>query len=264
VTGEKIPKGNANILFQYSELVRNLTIKEFKLRYRNSVLGFIWSLLNPLAMMIILTLVFSTLLRVGIENFPVFLLPALLAWRFFSVSTSMSLYSIIGNSPLVTKIYFPRWLLVLSSNLANLIGSSLEFAVLFPLLIFLGMKISYLVFLLPVTLVLEFILIIGVSFILAPLNVYYRDFNEIWNITLQIGFFLCPIIYSINLIPERYLSAYSLNPMTRIIEAIRKILYYNALPTVEDFLIILASGLFLLLIGYLIFRRLEPRFAEEI
>jgi len=251
-------------LLEYGELVRNLTIKEFKLRYRNSVLGFIWSLLNPLAMMIILTLVFSTLLRAGIENFPVFLLPALLAWRFFSVSTSMSLSSIIGNSPLVTKIYFPRWLLVLSSNLANLIGSSLEFAVLFPLLIFLGMKITYLVLLLPVALVLEFILIIGVSFILAPLNVYYRDFNEIWNITLQIGFFLCPIIYSIDLIPERYISAYSLNPMTRIIEAIRKILYYNALPTAADFLIILASGLLLLLIGYIIFRRLEPRFAEEI
>jgi len=251
-------------MFQYNELVKNLTIKEFKLRYRNSVLGFIWSLLNPLAMMIILTLVFSTLLRAGIENFPVFLLPALLAWRFFSVSTSMSLYSIIGNSPLVTKIYFPRWLLVLSSNLANLIGSSLEFAVLFPLLIFLGMKITYLVLLLPVTLVLEFILIIGVSFILAPLNVYYRDFNEIWNITLQIGFFLCPIIYSISLIPERYISAYSLNPMTRVIESIRKALYYSTLPTLADFTIILVSGLILLLVGYLVFRKLEPRFAEEI
>jgi len=107
-------------LFQYNELVRNLTIKEFKLRYRNSVLGFVWYLLNPLAMIIILTLVFSTLLKSGIENFPVFLLTALLAWRFFSISTSMSLSSIIGNSPLVTKIYFPRWLLVLSSNLASL------------------------------------------------------------------------------------------------------------------------------------------------
>jgi len=251
-------------LFQYGELVRNLTIKEFKLRYRNSVLGFVWSLLNPLAMMIILTLVFSTLLRVGIENFPVFLLTALLAWRFFSIGTSMSLSSIIGNSPLVTKIYFPRWLLVLSSNLANLIGSSLEFAALFPILIFLGMKITFFALLLPVILLFEFILIFGVSLILAPLNVYYRDFNQIWDITLQIGFFLCPIIYSISLIPERYILAYALNPMTRIIEATRKILYYNTLPTFVDFTIVLASGLLLLLIGYLIFCKLEPRFAEEI
>jgi len=248
----------------YGELVRNLTIKEFKLRYRNSVLGFIWSLLNPLAMMVILTLVFSTLLRSDIEKFPVFLLTALLAWRFFSISTSMSLSSIIGNSPLVTKVYFPRWLLVLSSNLANLIGSSLEFVALFPLLIFLGMKLTYLALLLPVILIFEFILIFGVSLILAPLNVYYRDVNQIWDITLQIGFFLCPIIYRISLIPERYLFAYSLNPMTRVVESIRKIFYYNMLPSLADFIIVLVSGLLLILIGYLTFRRLEPRFAEEI
>jgi len=251
-------------LLEYSELVRNLTVKEFKLRYRNSLLGFVWSLLNPLAMMIMLTLVFSTLLRSGVENFPVFLLTALLTWRFFSVSTSMSLSSIIGNAPLVTKIYFPRWLLVLSSNLANLIGSSLEFTALFPLLIFLGMRITYSVLLLPVILILEFILIIGVSLILAPLNVYYRDVNQIWDITLQAGFFLCPIIYSISLIPERYIFAYSLNPMTHVVESTRKILYYNTLPTIADFAIILVSGLLLLLAGYLIFRRLELRFAEEI
>ena len=108
-------------------------------------------------MMTILTIVFSTLLKFGIEDYPIFLLPALLAWRFFSISTSMSLWSIIGNSPLVTKVYFPRWLLVLSSNLANLIGSSLEFAATFPILLLLGMKITYLTILLPALLVIEFI-----------------------------------------------------------------------------------------------------------
>ena len=248
----------------YSELVKNLTVKEFKLRYRNSFLGFLWSLLNPLCMLIILSFVFSTLLRSGISNFPVFILPALLCWRFFSISTSMSLSSVIGNAPLVTKVYFPRWLLVLSSNLANLIGSSLEFAALFPLLVILGMRITFLILLLPVILAFEFLLIIGVSLILASLNVYYRDFNQIWDITLQIGFFLCPIIYSMTLIPERYLLAYSLNPMTRIIESVRKILYYNTLPILTDFVIVLASGALLLFIGYLVYRRLEPGFAEEI
>ena len=251
-------------MLEYSELVRNLTIKEFKLRYRNSALGFFWSLLNPLAMMIILTLVFSILLRSGIQNFPVFLLTGLLAWRFFSVSTSMSLGSIIGNSPLVTKVYFPRWLLILSSNLANLIGSSLEFAALFPILVFLGMKLTYLTLLLPLILILEFILILGVSFFLAALNVYYRDINQIWDIALQAGFFLTPIIYNISLIPQRYLSPYLLNPMTRIIEAVRKILYYNTLPTLGDFAIPIVGGLFLCVIGYQVFCKLEPRFAEVV
>jgi len=251
-------------MFQYSELIRNLAIKEFKLRYRNSVLGFFWSLLNPLAMMIILTLVFSVLITSGIENFPVFLLTALLAWRFFSIGTTMALGSILGNTPLVTNIYFPRWILVLSSNLANLIGSFLEFVVLFPLLIFFGMNLTFLALLLPIILGLEFILIMGISFLLAPLNVYYRDIHQIWDIGLQAGFFLTPILYSVSLIPARYLPIYLLNPMTRIIESIRKILYYNTLPTLEDLMIPFLIGIFLCIIGYQVFRKLEPRFAEVI
>jgi lipopolysaccharide transport system permease protein len=251
-------------LFEHSELIKNLAVKEFKLRYRNSVLGFVWSLLNPLAMMVILSLVFSVLVKSGIDNFPVFLLPALLVWRFFSIGTSMSLGSILGNGPLVTKVYFPRYLLVLSSNFANLIGSTLEFVVLLPLLFLLGMSFSYLIFLIPVILFLEFILIMGVSFFLASLNVYYRDINQVWDIILQAGFFLTPIIYSETLIPSRYLSIYMLNPVSRIIVAIRKILYYNTIPSFEDFLIPLLGGLFFCLIGYQVFRKLEPRFAEVI
>ncbi len=251
-------------MFEYTELIKNLAIKEFKLRYRNSVLGFFWSLLNPLAMMIILSLVFSVLMKSSIDNFPVFLLPALLVWRFFSIGTTMSLGSILGNVPLVTKVYFPRWLLVLSSNLANAIGSTIEFVVLIPLLILLGMNLTYLIFLLPIILLLEFILIMGVSFLLASLNVYYRDINQIWDIILQAGFFLTPIIYSSSIIPPKYSFYYLLNPVSRIMEAIRKIIYYNTMPTHEDFLIPLFGGLFFCLIGFQIFRKLEPRFAEVI
>jgi len=249
---------------RYTELVKSMTIKEFKLRYRNSLLGFVWSLLNPLAMMVIMTLVFSTLLRGGIDNFPVFLLPVLLVWRFFSIGTSMALWSIIGNAPLVTKVYFPRWLLVLSSNLANLVGSTLEFVALLPLLLALGMRVSWVLILLPVVLAIEFVLIAGASLPLAALNVYYRDINQIWEIALQAGFFLCPIIYSASLIPARYALFYSLNPMTRIIESIRKIFYHDTPPAAYDLLIPLLGGLILLTFGYVIFLKLEPRFAEEI
>jgi lipopolysaccharide transport system permease protein len=104
----------------------------------------------------------------------------------------------------------------------------------------------------------------GVSFLLASLNVYYRDINQIWDIILQAGFFLTPIIYSETLIPSKYLSYYMLNPVSRIIVAIRKILYYNTIPSFDDFLIPLLGGLFFCLVGYQVFRRLEPRFAEVI
>jgi len=102
------------------------------------------------------------------------------------------------------------------------------------------------------------------SLCLSSLNVYYRDVGQLWEIALQAGFFLCPIFYSITLVPEKYVLLYSLNPMTRIIESFRKILYHNALPTLSDLLIPLGGGLLLLFIGYFIFRRLEPRFAEEV
>jgi len=251
-------------LLRYAELVKTMTIKEFKLRYRNSALGFAWSLLNPLAMMVILTLVFSTLLRGGIENFPVFLLPALLVWRFFSIGTSMALWSIIGNASLVTKVYFPRWLLVLSSNLANLVGSALEFLALLPLLFAFGMKASWLAAFLPAVLLIEFVFVVGASLPLAALNVYYRDINQVWEIALQAGFFLCPIIYSAGLVPSSYALLYSLNPMTRIIESIRKIFYYGTVPAAYDLGVPLLGGLILMLFGYAIFVKLEPRFAEEI
>ena len=131
-----------NGLRRYLDIVIVLAKNDFKLRYRNSVLGFLWSLLNPLAYMVILTVVFALLLRSTIPNFPAFILMALLIWRYFQIATSGSLNSIVGNPSLVTSVYIPRILIVLSNNLANLFGASLEFIVFLPLLIFLGVHLD--------------------------------------------------------------------------------------------------------------------------
>jgi len=255
-------RGSFNAIYQYRDLVTNITLRDFRLRYRNSVLGFLWSLLNPLAMMVVLTAFYSFVFKAGIANFPLFVLPPLLVWRFFAVSTSMSLDSIAGNSSLVTKVYLPRWLLVLSSNFANLLGSSLEFLALFPLMVVLGAQLSVLIVLIPVVLLLEFLLILGVSLFLSSLNVYYRDFGQVWDIFLQAGFFLCPIFYSESILPSNLQLIYSLNPIARLIESTRKILYLGELPTSFDVLIVLGAGLLFLLFGSLLFRRLEPKFGE--
>jgi ABC-type polysaccharide/polyol phosphate export permease len=126
------------------------------------------------------------------------------------------------------------------------------------------MKLSFSTLLLPAILAVEFLLITGISLPLAALNVYYRDVSQIWDLALQAGFFLCPIIYDVKLIPEPYLLPYSLNPMTRIVLSVRKILYYNTLPTLTDFAIPLVGGSILTLASYAVFRWLEPRFAEEL
>ena len=248
----------------YFDVVTVLAQKDFKIRYRNSALGFLWSLLNPLAYMVILTLVFSVLLHVNIPNFAAWLLLGILVWRFFSIGTNQSLDTIVGNPSLVNKVYFPRYLIVLSNNLGNLLGAGLEFIALLPLIILLGINLAPIILLFPMVLALEFVLVFGLSLLLSSLNLKYRDFHQIWDITLQLGFFLSPIVYDTSLIPTRFRFLYSLNPVTRLIEFMRDIFLRSRLPQLSDAIIMLSGILLLLALGFLIFRHYEPRFAEEL
>jgi len=250
-------------MFEHRDVIWILVKKDFKIRYRHSALGFIWSLLNPLSTMTILTVVFSLLLKSGIQNFPIFLLTALLPWRFFSIGTMQATGSIAANPSLVKKIYLPRYVLVLTNNLASFISFLMEFTALLPIMMALGMTLTPHIILLPAVMIIEFLIVLGISLGLAALSVFYRDFYQIWEIVLQLGFFLSPIFYDPNIIPERYRFYYSLNPVTRIIESTREILLYNALPTAFDLATPLLIAVLLLAVGYTIFRRLEPRFAEE-
>lgn len=251
-------------LRHYLDMVVVLAQKDFKVRYRNSILGFLWSLLNPLAYMAILTLVFEYLLRSSIPNFAAWLLVALLVWRFFSVGTSQGLYSIISNPSLIGKVRIPRYIIVLSNNLANFFGASLEFVALLPLLVVLGVHLTTYALLLPGILVLEFLLIFALSLALSSLNVKYRDFYQMWDIALQLGFFLSPIVYDATIIPTRYQFLYSLNPVTRLISATRGILLFQRFPTWGDTAVIVANFAFFAIVGTLIFRMLERKFAEEL
>jgi len=248
----------------YLDIVIVLAKKDFKLRYRNSVLGFMWSLLNPLGYMLILTLVFSLLLHSNVPNFAPWILMALLIWRFFQVGTTQSLYSVLNNSSLVTKIYMPRTLIVLSSNVANLIGSSLEFAVLLPLLFLLGVQPDVHILFLPVIILMEFLLIFSLSLLLASLNLKYRDFSQIWDIAIQLGFFVSPIVYDQSLVPSRFQFWYSLNPVTHLIGATRALFFDHQLPSGYDFLVILSFTAILMAVGFAVFSHLQVKFAEEL
>jgi lipopolysaccharide transport system permease protein len=248
----------------YLEVISVLAEKDFKVRYRNSVLGFFWSLLNPLATMVILTVVFSILLRINIPNFAAWALLGLLLWRFFALGTSQALGTILGNPSLVTKVYLPRYIIVLANNIANLFGSSLEFVALLPLLVLLGVKLNFYALLIVPIFGMEFLLIFGLSLLLSSLNVKYRDFYQIWDIALQLGFWLCPIVYDITLIPSRYQFLYSLNPVTRLIDTTRNAFLYHKFPSLFDVAIVMTSAAILLLAGFGVFKRLEARMAEEL
>jgi lipopolysaccharide transport system permease protein len=249
---------------EYRDLIWILTVSDLKIKYQSSVLGFVWSLLNPLLMMLILYVVFSSIFQITEENFAIYLLVGIITWRFFANATSSSVPSIVSNSSLVTKVYIPRQILVLSSVLSSFISSLLEFVVLFFFLLIFSPHLTFNVFLFPFIQALYFVLVFGVAMILGGLYVYYRDLNQIWEVVLQLGFFLSPIVYPISILPENILPYYMLNPITVVIQSYRDIFLYGIFPPAWEIAYLIGIAVMILVVGGLIFSRLERRFAEEI
>ena len=251
-------------IVEYRELIRILTISDLKVKYQSSALGFAWSILNPLLMMLVLYFVFSNIFRFEQEHFALYLLIGIISWRFLANGTMSSMSAIVGKPSLVTKLYIPRQVLVLSTVLSSFISSILEFCVLVPLLFIFGASLSLNILFFPVVHVMYFFIVYGVSLILASLYVYYRDLNQIWDVLLQLGFFLSPIVYPLSTVPEKYLGYYMLNPATVVMQIYRESLLYCETPSLSSIAFVLASGVVMLLVGSIIFKRLERRFAEEI
>lgn len=251
-------------IIEYRELIRILTISDLKVKYQSSILGFTWSLLNPLLMMLVLYIVFSNIFRTNQEHFALYLLIGIVSWRFLANGTSSSMNAIVGKPSLVTKIYIPRQVLVLSTVLSSFISSLLEFLVLAVLLIVFGVHLSINILLFPAVHVIYFLIVYGISLALAALYVYYRDLNQIWEVVMQLGFFLSPVVYPLSTVPEKYISYYMLNPVTQIMQIYRQSLLYAETPSALSLAFILLSAAAIILLGSAIFRRLERRFAEEL
>jgi lipopolysaccharide transport system permease protein len=198
------------------------------------------------------------------DHFALYLLIGLISWRFLANGTVSAMSAIVGKSSLVTKIYIPRKVLVLSSVLSAFISSLLEFLVLVPLLILFGAGLSPYILFFPFIHIIYSTFVYGIGLILASLYVYYRDLSQIWDVLMQIGFFLSPIVYPLSTVPAKYISYYMLNPMTVLIQMYREVLLYHQMPPAWDVLFTLAAGIGMALIGSAIFQRLERRFAEEI
>jgi lipopolysaccharide transport system permease protein len=249
---------------EYRELIKILTISDLKVKYQSSVLGFAWSMLNPLLLMLILYMVFSNAYKATEDHFALYILIGVISWRFFANGTTSAMYAIVSNPSLVTKIFIPREVLVLSTILSALISSLLEFLVLVPFLIVLGAGLSPYILFFPIIHIIYFLIVYGISLILASLYVYYRDITQIWNVLIQIGFFLSPIVYPLSTVPAEYMDYYMLNPMTGVIQMYRDVLLYHQFPHAGSIAFTFAAGLAIAIIGSDIFHRLERRFAEEI
>jgi ABC-2 type transport system permease protein len=262
------------------ELLSNLTSRELRGKYKTTALGYLWSLINPLAQMAIYTAVFSFILRVepepgdpsGLDIFPLWLLCGLLPWGFFAAVVSGGMNSIVGNAALILKVWFRRVVLPTSSMLAALVTFGVEMIVLTIVLLLVGgMPLPFLP-LVAVTMVLLGVFALGIGMALAVANVYFRDTPHLVAIFLQVWFFATPIIYPSTLVTDQVASTpyawvarlYEANPMVAFVEVFRALLYDNRLPDLGPSLYCLALAGASISIGYWVFRRREPVLAEEL
>ncbi len=253
-----------NKVWTRRSLIRTFAINDLKIRYRNSVLGFFWSVLEPLLMLSVLYIVFTNVIKSDIPYYPLYLLLGLIMWNMLTRGTGMGLTSIIGRGNIITKIYFPREIPAISSCITSFIMMMFEFVVFTAFLAAFQFVPPLSIAFLPPLLIIEFVLVLGLSLPLSVLNVYFRDVQYIWAVILQGGFFLMPIIYRLNIFPERLQVLLSVIPTTRILDMAHSVTLYNILPPVTDWAYITATSFGILALGYLIFRRFEARVGEEL
>ena len=250
-------------MWQYRELIRNLTVVDLKNRYQNTALGFFWSLLSPFLLAMVLYFIFSNIFGRE-ENFAINLLVGIMAWRFFVTGTTMSLSIIVSRPSLVTKLYIPRQILVLSIVLSNLIGSLLEFLILLPIIYVLLGYLPVTILLFPVIHFIYFWFIMGIGLFLSSLYVYFRDLNQVWEVLVNILFFMSPIIYPLSIVPEYLMRFYLFNPLTALMIIYRDVMIRGNLPSLDNLIVVIVLGAAIFLVGSFTFHRLQRRFAEVI
>ena len=251
-------------LYNYREMIYNLVKKDLRGRYKGSVLGFLWTFINPLLQLAVYTMVFSTIMRVNVDKFYMYLFIALIPWIFFTTSVLSGTISIIQNKDLIKKIYFPRIIIPISTVLATFMNMIFSMAVVILALFISGIGISYYVLLLPVIMVLEFFLVLGMVFLFSSLNVFFRDIEYILSIIMMIWFYMTPIVYTVEMIPEKYNTLFYLNPMTNIVIFYRDILFYKRMPSFGFMGGVFLYSLAMIVIGFFVFQKLQKNFVEEL
>ncbi len=251
-------------IWENRALIRTFAISDLIIRYRGSVLGFFWTILEPLLMLTILYLVFTNVFRSEIENYALYLLVGIVMWNFFVRSTNFAMSSFISKAGIITKTYFPREILPISSCITAFLISVFEFIVLFLFFVVFQFFPPATIIILPGLLGLEFLLALGFSFGLSVLLVRYRDVQYIWGVITYAGFFTVPIFYSIEIIPEKFKQIYLLNPMAQIIDMSHNVVLYNVIPDIWNITYTIFITGVSLAVGYLIFRSLNAKVIEEL
>ena len=252
-------------VFQYRQMIFSLVHRDLRGRYKGSVLGFLWTFLNPLLQLFVYTFVFSTIMHSNIEKYYLFLFVALIPWNFFSSSLSCGCSCILDVSDMVKKIYFPREILPLSFVTSNFINMLYCFVVVFIVIVISGTGFNFIALTyLPLIMIIEYIFTLGITLFASAITVYLRDVKYILSILVFAWQMFTPVMFPSTLVPTHLLKLWYMNPMTPIVEAYRSILFYKEIPQLTTLISACGFGLFFIVFGEFVFSKLQKGFAEEL
>jgi ABC-2 type transport system permease protein len=250
---------------RHRDLLLLLVQKDLKVKYKGTALGFFWSFLNPLLMMIVYTVVFSIIVRFQVQRYPIFLLSGLLPWNAFALSLQAASVSLVANSNLVRRVRFPLEFLPLTSVLSGLVNLVFSFGILLVVALAFRQPLGLPLLMLPVLLLLQLVLTLGICLCLSALLVYFRDIEYLIGVGLTAFFFLTPVIYPLSAVSTSSVGFFlRLNPMTWLITGYQSIWHDDAWPDPVSVGALAVASIAMLLFGRWIFRRLQGRFAEEV
>lgn len=253
-------------IYNYRQMVFSLVRKDLRGRYKGSVLGFLWTFINPLFQLIVYTVAFSFILPSSIDKYYLHLFVALIPWIFFSSSIQGGASSIISAKDMVSKIYFPREVIPISYVTSCFVNMLLSFIIIFAVVIFSGVGVNLPALLcLPVVMIIEYVMALGLALLFSAITVYFRDLEHILGIITMAWIYLTPVLYPIDMIADETIKKlFYINPMTSVIVAYRDILYYAKVPDFSTLMIALVFGVVILLAGFAVFSKLKKHFAEEL
>jgi lipopolysaccharide transport system permease protein len=260
------PRLDVRELWHYRELFGTLVWRDVKVRYKQTFIGVLWAVIQPLMTMVIFSLVFGKFAQFSSEGlpYPLFVYSGLLPWTYFAAALSQSGGSVVSNSNLMSKVYFPRVVLPLSASAVPAVDFCISFAVLLGLIAYFGVGIASTVFLLPLFLILAVVTALGVGFFLSTLHVRYRDVPYVTPFLIQSWMWLTPVAYAVTALPERYQWVFALNPMVGVINGFRWAILGTPAPAPGQLFLSVAAAAVFFLGGLAYFRRSEPKFADTI
>ena len=238
-------------LYEYRELLKTSIKKDIRGKYKSSILGVIWSFLNPLLQLAVYAIVFPLIMKSNIPNYTVFVCCGLIPWTFFSTAISRTSFVMVENANIIKKVYFPREILPISIVTSEMVNFIISTVIILAFVMAYGIGFSWYIVFYPVILIIQYILLIGISLLVSSITVYIRDLQHFIGILLQLLFYATPIVYASETIPANFQWILKYNPMTYIIEGYRNIFYYQTMPDIKSLLVVLVGSIALCVVGYL-------------